>query len=292
MADHETLLGLAGRVPDDVLADARLRLADGTPAGAVEPVFAAEVAYAFTPATGTAVPPLLDLVGGELDRADQAAATAAARLPGAAALWRAWRSAPAWEPPGTAPTRVYLLEADVPPATLPAATAGLMRDLSAAGVAAPQVETYRPGSDLPSYQQAARGGSALLWTAGETPPVRLARVFDRGGAEGPGFDPAHERLEDAERDRVAQFLAAGEPILVTTKTAGDIVEPERGPVVPLSFRTDGHWVWTDTVTYYLRQYSLAPDRELLDHIRVRDYVVAEVDAAGEHRTLATLLART
>ncbi|WDZ83746.1 hypothetical protein [Micromonospora cathayae] len=289
---HVRLLELAGRVPDDVLADARFRLADGVLPGPVTPVLAPVTAYAFRAATDAGAPPLLDLTGAEVDPPDRAATAAVAGLAGATALWRTWRGPASWDPPGTAPTRVYLLAADVPLGRLPALAATLMRALADAGVTAPQVEAYPPGDDLPGYQRSARGASALLWAAGVRPPVRLARVFDRGGADGPRFDPDHQRLAAPERDRVAAWLAAGEPILATTQTATDIVDPARGAVVPLSFRTDGQWVWTDTVTYYLRRYGLAPDRELLDHIRAREYTAVEVDAVGEHRALATLLART
>lgn len=236
------------------------------------------VPYTFSsvePRAGERVPAILDLVGAELDPIDRAAVDAA---PDAIAVWRAWRSAP--EQPAV---RVYLIETAQP-------VAAVIRALRAAGLDDPQVEAYAPGTDLTSYQSMARGSSALLHAAGDRPPVRLARVFDRGGAR-PSFDDEHERLGDDERDRVRGYLRAGEPILVTTRTSVDVLEPDRGPVVPLSFRTDGQWVWTDTVEYYLREYSLAPDAELLAHIRSRGYATAPVDAAGEHRTLATLLTR-
>ena len=29
-------------------------------------------------------------------------------------------------------------------------------------------------------------------------------------------------------------------------------------MVPLSFRTDGSWIWTDAVSYFLRTYALSP----------------------------------
>ncbi|SDP99237.1 hypothetical protein [Lentzea jiangxiensis] len=47
----------------------------------------------------------------------------------------------------------------------------------------------------------------------------------------------------------------------------DVVEPARTATVPTNFVTDGMWVWTDIVTYYLRNYRLAPEPLLLQHIR-------------------------
>jgi len=53
-------------------------------------------------------------------------------------------------------------------------------------------------------------------------------------------------------------------------------------------RADGTWIWTDTVTYYLRAYGLAPDQELLAHIRRRGYRVAALDKR-RHRALVELM---
>jgi hypothetical protein len=50
---------------------------------------------------------------------------------------------------------------------------------------------------------------------------------------------------------------------------GDVVDPEAGSVVPMSFRTDGTWIWTDTVEYYLSRHQLAPDAELITHIEAQ-----------------------
>lgn len=35
------------------------------------------------------------------------------------------------------------------------------------------------------------------------------------------------------------------------------------------FRTDGEWIWTDTVEYYLSRHGLAPDAQLTAHIEAR-----------------------
>jgi hypothetical protein len=33
--------------------------------------------------------------------------------------------------------------------------------------------------------------------------------------------------------------------------------------VPTGFRTDGHWIWSTAVEYYLDHHSVAPDSRLL-----------------------------
>ncbi|WP_346264273.1 hypothetical protein [Saccharopolyspora spinosa] len=38
-------------------------------------------------------------------------------------------------------------------------------------------------------------------------------------------------------------------------------------VVPVSFRSDGVWIWLDIVCYYLEQHGLASEEQLLAHTR-------------------------
>jgi hypothetical protein len=222
------------------------------------------------------------------DEVDDAATRALAPVAGAVALWRTWRMAP-----GSAihqsRCRVYLLEIDAPASDLPGVTAGMRQALAGAGEPNPQIEVYRAGEEPSAYQRLARGGSALLWTALPGTPVETARVFDRvDPVTGPLFDDGHEVLASGERERLARYLEAGSPLLVTTERAVDIVDPARGRVVPMSYRTDGRWIWTDTVTYYLMAHGLSPDADLLEHVRAADYRMPDVDAVAGHRALAHL----
>jgi hypothetical protein len=120
--------------------------------------------------------------------------------------------------------------------------------------------------------------------------VRIGGVFD-------GVDPAtgrpvvapdHPRLAPDERDRVVAYLRAGTDVMTTTALDTDQVDPTRGAVVPVSFRTDGAWVWSDEVAYYTETYGLAPEADLYRHIVARDYRCPRPDAAAvrnAHRAL-------
>ncbi|WP_018908511.1 hypothetical protein [Salinispora arenicola] len=288
---HAALLRLGGRIPDAMLVELRLRLADTGTVAAPRPEDMVELPYTFAPALpdqrtfGTTVPPLLDLVGRDLsDEIDKKAVNAAQQQEGVVALWRAWRAAPQWASPAIAPARVYVLEANGPQV----ATAAAMIRALAADVDMPQVEVYRSGEQLTPYARAARSSAALLWVADEAPPLRIARVFDVVDADGGRFEPGHERLGGADRDQVITYLDAGAAVLGTTGALPDVVEPERGAVVPMSYRTDGRWLWTESVVYYLREYGLAPEPDLLAHARAAGALLPAPDAADEHRALAAL----
>jgi hypothetical protein len=238
------------------------------------------------------VPPVLDLTSAPdlwvqacLDDVDRAVVQATELTAGAVALFRSWRYAPP-----VPPSRVYLLEADVPIAELAALTAQIQQVLTERGQSDPQVEVYSPESALPPYQRTARGAAALLWTAdNDAPTVRLSRVFDRADAdEGPQFDAHHPRMSGTEVDLVAGYLDDGSPLLTTTERMLDVVDPQRGRIVPMNYLTDGRWVWTDTVSYYLRVHALRPDPELLEHMRAVGFAMPQVDAVAAHRAMASL----
>ncbi|WP_179332389.1 hypothetical protein [Streptomyces sp. Tue6028] len=49
-------------------------------------------------------------------------------------------------------------------------------------------------------------------------------------------------------------------------------------VVPAIFRTDGTWVWSDQIAYYLDRYGYAPDPGLRRHFATRQEPPPQVTA--------------
>ncbi|WP_285628691.1 hypothetical protein [Kineosporia sp. NBRC 101677] len=237
----------------------------------------------------------LDLTGVEcrhlMDAVDRAMAAAVGQEPGLTAVWRAWR-APADGSPWPLPRRVFVVRTDerVLGQRLIEVTARLQAALTAAGEANPQVEVCSPRRPVPGYQSSACAQASLIWAYEPFTPVRLARVFDEVDAkEGPRFADDHPVIDDLEElTRLLRYLGNGLPVLTTSATMSDILDPERPEVVPLSFRTDGQWVWTDTVTFYLEQYGLAPEPELLAHLRRCGNEGPEVSDVAVHRVLSLL----
>ncbi|GLY73787.1 hypothetical protein [Actinoallomurus iriomotensis] len=121
---------------------------------------------------------------------------------------------------------------------------------------------------------------------------RLATVFDSvDPLTGPAFAPGRPRIEDEdERTALAAYLNAGEPLVMTTTLMDDVLDAGRTSVVPMNFRTDGIWIWTDTVTYYLEEHRLAPEPGLLAHLRAAGpYDWAADDATLEAATAYVLV---
>jgi hypothetical protein len=334
---HETLLRVAGWLPDDALASARSILADDR-CGAVAQLLAFEGRRTILPLTEDDLdalgalleaegldPALLDSVEiaaenasilwhfsaeweeqGETDEdedanharlisalAEQDLLAAVADEPGIRALWSAVRR-PVDGMPYPPARVIYVAEIDDDDdensRELAELTGQFQEKLIAAGESDPQVELVSIHSDRPDYQRAAQVGGKLLWSVNPDVEIKVARVFDEVDPEdGPKFAPDRPTIADEdERERLIDYLESGTELLVTTATMDDVVDPERGAVVPTSFRTDGTWVWTDTVTYYLHQHNLAPDPELLEHIRAVDGLPRRADSVSLGRALKAL----
>ncbi|MER8184874.1 hypothetical protein [Kitasatospora sp. NPDC094015] len=295
-ACHELLLALAGRIPDAPLRSARLALADGGVRTATALVLA-ELAGRGRPVTPDELATAAALVGAELapddfltvalrpdplhdfteygdgaqlaaDLLDEAvlltAETCADQVTG---VWRCWRRALFADEPDR---RVYLVQAEHPD-DAPLLAGTFHEALTAVGDDRAGVEVIAIGAEATGYQRLALDRSLLLWAAAATdgPEFEVARVFDHADPElGPGFRPDHPLLpEGPDRDRVLAHLAAGRPLLSTTARMPDPLDPTAGEVVPSGFRTDGHWIWTEAVGYFLTRHGLAPDPALLAHIR-------------------------
>ena len=320
---HLFLLGLAGRVSDAVIARCRGLLADGretdlAPAlimGVLDeavPLFDTEVDFLgdamgwtddadellsrmTTTESGVPLgygfvaesPPEDSGIGGTSAEADRVAIERTAALTGTIGLWRAWRL-PTANSASQQVARVCVVEADED-ADLISVTGELQRSLEAIGQADPQVEVYPTGFELPSYHRFARAYGALLWSRTPDPGVRIAVLFDEVDPTlGPRFDEDHPTVDDGEWEELVEYLHQGQPLLVTTGRLDDVVEPARGNVVPMTFRTDGTWVWSDATTYYLETYHLLPDPDMVAHIRALDYELPDVTDVAVHRAMAAL----
>jgi hypothetical protein len=97
---------------------------------------------------------------------------------------------------------------------------------------------------------------------------RLAPVFDHvDPVAGPTFALDRPVVSDArERTALLRRLDAGTTVLASPVLVDDVLDPSLGAVVPMDYRTDGVWIWTDAIAYYLRSYGLAPAAELRAHL--------------------------
>jgi hypothetical protein len=118
--------------------------------------------------------------------------------------------------------------------------------------------------------------------------VFSARLYDGFFESGePYFSADHPRTYDqAERERLGQFLGGGSYIQATTARGIDRFDPTRGRVTPIAVVTDGSWIWAAAMEYYVREYGILPEPEFVKHIAECNFVAkkpseAECQAASE-----------
>ncbi|WP_190812402.1 hypothetical protein [Saccharopolyspora pogona] len=311
---YELLLRLAGRVPDDGLAIMRTCLADGEEDQVAELLITAvttrglalvqhevevirtlaaqhgvrtaelEKATLLTelplPAFEFTTPPI-DQDG--MDEQDAIVVEAASRVGGLLGLWRAVRRSEGSE------VRLYLGEAE-PSSDVVELAAESQHSLVESGVE-PRIELFTEGTELAPYHEAALTNADLLWTAAPPPQIHLARTFDGADpARGPYFKPDHPRLPDADAARALSFLRAGETVLSSAARMHDVMQPGQAAAVPVSFRSDGTWIWSDSVIYYLERYQLSPEPDLVDHALTSTPPSSVLSQLTYHHVLAELFA--
>ncbi|MFV2172111.1 hypothetical protein ACFHW2_06820 [Actinomadura sp. LOL_016] len=112
---------------------------------------------------------------------------------------------------------------------------------------------------------------------GGPPPGNLfeAKPYDSTGPDGrPVVDrpPVPEEV----RDRLVQYLEQAPVVLAAHSLATDLLSPDGRTAVPLTFHTDGTWLWQGSVGYYLKTHGLPPEPALVAHVQSAGFRLPEV----------------
>jgi hypothetical protein len=93
----------------------------------------------------------------------------------------------------------------------------------------------------------------------------------------PRLAPERGRVESPEeKRRIQRYLRGGELLLLVTGYVTDMFDPGKGPVVPASTRTDGEWIWSEGLEYYLEEYGVAPEPDFYRAIVAAGYLCPQV----------------
>lgn len=104
----------------------------------------------------------------------------------------------------------------------------------------------------------------------ERKPVSLVRTFDGITPDGTPklFRPT---MSISEISEVLDYLDKATVVLASRVLVPDLLDPARPEQVPMAYQTDGRWVWSSSVAYYLRVHGVCPDLAFLAHIRLNRY---------------------
>ncbi|SNR51990.1 TNT domain-containing protein [Actinomadura mexicana] len=154
-----------------------------------------------------------------------------------------------------------------------------------------------PRENVPDWMARRLGTRPRPVTAAGTPPpvprpgLRRARIFDHAGPDGSRPAVSRPPVPPDEAGRVAEYLRRAPTVTAARSNAPDRLDPSRGAAVPLAFHTDGTWVWSGAVAYYLSEHGVPPEPDLVAHIRANAFRVPDVDDGAMNAANAAVTGR-
>ncbi|MFD0902530.1 hypothetical protein [Actinomadura sediminis] len=126
------------------------------------------------------------------------------------------------------------------------------------------------------------------WLAGR--PARempIAKPFDGTAPDG---RPQAQRPEvpAGELDAMVDYLTKCPIVLAARGYDTDLVDPAGAKNVPLTYHTDGTWIWPGAVGYYLRTHNVPPEPDLVEHIRRTGFRVPDVPEDARSAAVSTI----
>ncbi|NYH78454.1 hypothetical protein FHR84_001779 [Actinopolyspora biskrensis] len=143
--------------------------------------------------------------------------------------------------------------------------------------ALPVREPRRPDAELPGrpepHEDVPAGEEAAV------PRLTTARVFDDADERGRPLVQSRPPLSPQESEPLLRYLESAPVVLPAESYGPDRLDPNRPEAVPDSWHSDGTWLWPGAVPYYLAQYGMPPQPELVQHVRSASFTVVELDPA-------------
>ena len=127
-------------------------------------------------------------------------------------------------------------------------------------------------------------------TPSPPPSFREAKVFD--GRDGTGRPVVNRsQLPAHEIQSLTSYLEQAPMVLRANGAGQDEFAPGSHPEVPLTFHTDGLWIWPGSVHYYLRKYGLPPEQDLVAHVRSLDYSLGQPSESLQRAVVSVIVGR-
>ncbi len=119
---------------------------------------------------------------------------------------------------------------------------------------------------------------------------RTARVFDDADEQGRPLITTRNPIPPEDSAALRQYLENAPVVLAAQDNEPDQLDPSQPAVVPGTWHTDGVWLWQGAVAYYLAQYGVPPESELVEHARARRFGLAEIDEGTRDAAVGVLMA--
>lgn len=120
--------------------------------------------------------------------------------------------------------------------------------------------------------------------------MRIARSLAKISGDGAAnTNQGMTHVDETEREACCAYLDAGSLVVRSPMNIGDALNPDSEVAIPVMWFTDGVWIWSAQVSYYLATYGLIFESELLDHIRSVGFQPVAVSDKVREQALSLLL---
>lgn len=76
-------------------------------------------------------------------------------------------------------------------------------------------------------------------------------------------------------DRIYQYLKSGVEFIVSPEVTHDLIVPEKGTSGTASSYTDGIWLWSGDLAYYVKNYNLKLPDEFISSMSQNNWKVSK-----------------
>ncbi|MBC7646051.1 MAG: hypothetical protein H7095_02910 [Pseudopedobacter sp.] len=86
----------------------------------------------------------------------------------------------------------------------------------------------------------------------------------------------------SEKEKILSYMDSGHIIFMFMGRSFDDISHDMIYSVSNGSYSDGLFVWSEILTYYVHQYNFRLPRKFLEHMIAKDYIVDEIDAEEVH----------
>ena len=94
--------------------------------------------------------------------------------------------------------------------------------------------------------------------------VGYFKEMSDGSPNNPSIKDYINKGADYPIDKICAYLDSGLPLIVSPGFVLDVIDESKGNAGSPSILTDGKWVWSGVLSYYVKNYNLQLDSELID----------------------------
>ncbi|MBO4343357.1 MAG: hypothetical protein J5844_01735 [Clostridia bacterium] len=94
--------------------------------------------------------------------------------------------------------------------------------------------------------------------------VGYFKEMSDGNPNNPSIKDYINKGADYPVEKICAYLDSGLPLIVSPGFVLDVIDESKGNAGSPSILTDGKWVWSGVLSYYVKNYNLQLDSELID----------------------------